>query len=264
MFGGQGRRCERPSSASSRSTAASTDPFCSFDHTTTVVNERTERGGEVSGERSPLHAGAGRSPSSWTWIHLELAEQQHGLITSARPVRSGSASRPSIAGHPVPSGTASDEVLRRRGSAELGPARPAAVLDAGPGAFCRSPAVRRGGGSRVRPGSVLGIVRVSRTSRPSGTGAEIRTVRSLPERWTTTLDAVPIVRPELLALHLFAHGEPYARAERWVRAPLGDAAPAGPVACAMLCDFWRLRAQRDRLGPSLLDDCSGLRPGPPP
>ena len=133
---------------------------------------------------------------------LELAEQQHGLITLGQ-ARSLGIGQQTV--HRWASGPSwerlSDEVLRRRGSA---PNRAqhvlAAVLDAGPGAFlsfASGAAWWRVPGPPLDP---LGIVRVSRTSRPSGTGAEIHTVRSLPERWTTTLDAVPIVRPELLAL----------------------------------------------------------------
>ena len=39
-------------------------------------------------------------------------------------------------------------------------------------------------------------------------GVQLRLVRSLPEHWTTELDGVPIVRPELCALHLFADCRP--------------------------------------------------------
>ncbi len=196
----------RPSSASSRSTAASTDPFCSFDHTTTVVIERTERRMKRPGS-SPLFRGAGRSPSSWTWNPLlRLAEQQHGLITLGQ-ARSLGIGQQTV--HRWASGPSwerlSDEVLRRRGSAPNQAQHVlAAVLDAGRERSCRSPAVRRGGGSRVRPWVRSGSSGSPGPADHSGHRAEIHTRPIAAGRWTTTLDAVPIVRPELLALHLFA------------------------------------------------------------
>ncbi len=45
--------------------------------------------------------------------------------------------------------------------------------------------------------------------------ADIHVVRRLPQLWTTVLDGVPIARPELVALQLFAL-YPFKRAERWV------------------------------------------------
>ncbi len=198
---------------------------------------------------------------------LELAEQQHGLITLGQ-ARSLGIGQQSV--HRWASGPSwerlSDEVLRRRGSA---PNRAqhvlAAVLDAGPGAFlsfASGAAWWRVPGPPLDP---IGIVRVSRTSRPSGTGAEIHTVRSLPERWTTTLDAVPIVRPELLALHLFAT-EPYARAERWVERLWAMRLLSGPSLGAMLCDFGArgrngiasVRRYLDDRGPGYVPAATGI------
>lgn len=97
-----------------------------------------------------------------------------------------------------------DEVLRRTGSPDSQAQRLlAAVLDAGPVAFL----------SHLPAGSWWGlggcfrfpahVVRTSRSSRCTEL-AELHIVRTLPERWTTVLDGVPVVRPELLALHLFA------------------------------------------------------------
>jgi hypothetical protein len=53
----------------------------------------------------------------------------------------------------------------------------------------------------------------SRLGMPAAT--VLHTVRSLPTPWTTVLDGVPVARPELVALQLFAICRPE-RAERWV------------------------------------------------
>lgn len=67
-----------------------------------------------------------------------------------------------------------------------------------------------GGCSTRQPVAVrVGSVRVP----PSG--VQLRVVRALPEHWVTELDGVPIVRPELCALQLFADCRP-ARAARLV------------------------------------------------
>ena len=136
---------------------------------------------------------------------LALAERQHGLITR-RQLRHLGMDRRSVRRLEFgPGWTAlSDEVLRRTGSAESDAQRLlAAVLDAGPGAYL----------SHLPAGSWWGlagcfrfpahVVRTSRSRRCTEL-AELHVVRALPERWTTVLDGVPIVRPELLALHLFA------------------------------------------------------------
>jgi len=136
---------------------------------------------------------------------LALAERQHGLVTR-RQLRELGMDRRSVRRLELgPGWTAlSDEVLRRSGSAETHAQRLlAAVLDAGPGAFL----------SHLPAGSWWGlagcfrfpahVVRTSRSRRCTEL-AEVHIVRALPERWTTELDGVPVVRPELLALHLFA------------------------------------------------------------
>ena len=136
---------------------------------------------------------------------LALAERQHGLITR-RQLRELGTDRRSVRRLEFgPGWTAlSDEVLRRSGSAETHAQRLlAAVLDAGPGAYL----------SHLSAGSWWGlggcarfpahVVRTSRSRRCTEL-AELHVVRALPERWTTELEGVPVVRPELLALHLFA------------------------------------------------------------
>jgi len=169
---------------------------------------------------------------------LELAERQHGLITLGQ-ARALGIRQQTV--HRWISGASwervSDEVLRRRG-APVSRAQHvlASVLDAGPGAFlsfASGAAWWRVPGPSLDP---IGIVRVSRTSRGSRTGAVIHTVRSLPSQWATTLDGVPIVRPELLALHLFAT-EPYGRAERWVERLWSMRLLSGPSLAGMLVDL---------------------------
>src|SRR5690606_28594970 len=77
-----------------------------------------------------------------------------------------------------------------------------AVLDVGAGAVL----------SHLSAGAFWGLKgcsiephHVTRTSRSSRTSAiaVVHTVRVLPPEWTTTLDGVPIVRPELLAMQLY-------------------------------------------------------------
>jgi hypothetical protein len=89
-----------------------------------------------------------------------------------------------------------------------------AVLDAGPGAhLSHMTAANRYGntGCRLRP---ISVVRLSSTTR-STRFATVHRVRDLPTPWLTELDGIPIVRPELLALQLFATCR-YERAERLV------------------------------------------------
>ena len=136
---------------------------------------------------------------------LELAERQHGLV-ARRQLRALGMDRRSVRRLEFGPGWAalSDEVLRRSGSPDSHAQRLlASVLDAGPGAFL----------SHLPAGSWWGIggcfrypahvVRTSRSNRCTEL-AELHIVRELPAHWTTVLEGVPVVRPELLALHLFA------------------------------------------------------------
>lgn len=89
-----------------------------------------------------------------------------------------------------------------------------AVLSSGPGAvLSHEPACWLWGQSacRTRP---VDVVRTAR-SGPRPDGVEIHTVRLLPDAWVTVLRGVPVVRPELCALQLFASCH-YDRAERLV------------------------------------------------
>ncbi len=89
-----------------------------------------------------------------------------------------------------------------------------AVLGAGPGAaLSHEPACWLWGQTacRIRP---VDVVRTAR-SGPRPDGVTVHTVRSLPDRWVAVLRGVPVVKPELCALQLFASCRP-ARAERLV------------------------------------------------
>ena len=147
---------------------------------------------------------------------VDLAERQHGVVALWQAPMAGLSTKEGWARLTRGSWTrVSDEVFRRTGS-HGGRAQDAmaGVLDAGPGAVLAD--VSGAAWWRV-PGPQLQPVRVVRQSRSHRTGslAVISTVRELPDRWVTTLDGIPIARPELVALQLFA-SQPYERAERWV------------------------------------------------
>lgn len=148
-----------------------------------------------------------------------LAEQQFGLVSATQLRQFG---YPAAAFADRAAGTEwealNDEVLRRRGApAGRGQWALAAVLDAGSGsALSHSSAGSWWGvpGLLLRP---LHVTRASRSRRRPGLVDELHTVRLLPTNYLTTLDGVPIVRPELLAMQLFAQFR-YERAERHVDA----------------------------------------------
>jgi hypothetical protein len=150
---------------------------------------------------------------------LQLAASQHGLITRTQARRVVGASFGAV-DHLVRSGRwepVGDEVLRLKGSPPgRGQLVMSKVLDAGPdGRLAYRSAARWWGvtGASLEP---VHVVRTSRSHRRPE-GVVLHTARSVPDRWTARLDGVPIVRPELLALQLFA-SEPWRRAERWVDA----------------------------------------------
>ncbi|MGB6058878.1 MAG: type IV toxin-antitoxin system AbiEi family antitoxin domain-containing protein [Microthrixaceae bacterium] len=149
--------------------------------------------------------------------HLtELALVQHGVVTRAQ-LREGGLSRAKLR-HLIDRGwliPVTTEVLRLIGAPpSRGQSAATAVLDAGPGAVLsyRSGASWwRVSGCQLKP---IEVARIGRSSRGSDL-ARIHNVRLLSERWTTVLDGIPIARPELVALHLFATCR-YEQAERWV------------------------------------------------
>lgn len=196
---------------------------------------------------------------------LALAERQHGLVTR-RQLRQLGMDRRSVRRLEFGPGWAalSDEVLRRSGSARTQAQRLlAGVLDAGPGAFLShlSGGSWWGLGCRRFPTSV---VRTSRSSRGSEL-AEVHTVRALPEQWTTVLDGIPVVRPELLALHLFAVCSDE-RAERLVETLWSMRLLSGASIARFLAELGRsgrngtagLRRYLDRRGPGYVPSASGV------
>lgn len=143
-----------------------------------------------------------------------LADEQHGIVAhwqlidadvDAATIRTLATSRHWE--HVRPS------VLRRVGSGRSeAQALCAGVLACGAGAALShgSAASWWGhGGSRLWPLNVVAATK-RRCSEPD---VHRREVRRLPARWVTTLSGVPVVRPELVALHLFAD-QRYERAER--------------------------------------------------
>jgi very-short-patch-repair endonuclease len=99
-------------------------------------------------------------------------------------------------------------VLRRVGSpATRGQRLATAVLGCGPDSAATGLGAGRWwglSGCRQWPLPVVGV----RWLRRTPDDVAFRQVRRLPPSWTTQLDGVPIVRPELCALHLFADCSP--------------------------------------------------------
>ncbi len=147
---------------------------------------------------------------------LRLAEAQHGLVRRQQArllgLSDSSIDRLVTGPHWEP---VTGQVIRRVGSApNRGQRVLAAVLDAGPGARLSHRSAAAWWGVRGSPLEPLQAVRTLRSHRRSPL-CDIHVVRDLPDRWVTVLDGVPIVRPELAALHLFASCREL-QAERWV------------------------------------------------
>ncbi|UDY37985.1 endonuclease domain-containing protein [Dermatobacter hominis] len=88
---------------------------------------------------------------------------------------------------------------------------------------------------RTRP------VHVVRTSRkgPNPDGVTVHTVRSLPDAWVTVLRGVPVVKPELCALQLFASCHA-ARAERLVERMWSMRLLSGPSLTRFIAQMGRM------------------------
>ena len=138
-------------------------------------------------------------------IAIELAEQHNG-VTSVHLLRQEGATSEDIrwlrrSRHwrcPSP------RTFVRVGSAPTeAQALTITVLDAGPGAFLSHLPSARWWGSTGCAARPIHVVRtVATRSRPAG--VVVHQIRQLPAQWTTCLRGVPVVRPELCALHLFA------------------------------------------------------------
>jgi len=138
-------------------------------------------------------------------IAIRGAEQQHGVVARFQLRRAGLP--PHVARYLLPAKEweqVTSEVFRRRGSPRTEAQRlVVAVLDSGPGAaLSHLPAARWWGltGCSARPAHV---VRTSASRRRSEL-AVLHRVSALPTEWLTRLDDVPICRPELVAMQLFA------------------------------------------------------------
>lgn len=169
----------------------------------------------------------------------ELAERQHGLVTRTQ-LRALGLTRSSV-DLLVTSPSwqrVTDEVVRRVGAPRSTAQRVlAGVLDSGPAArLSYEPAARWWGvpGCSLRQ---LHTVRTSSSSRRSEL-AIVHEVRSLPPSWVTVLRSVPIARPELVALHLFATCSA-GRAERLVERMWSMRLLSGRSIAAFLDDLGR-------------------------
>lgn len=129
-----------------------------------------------------------------------------------------------------------DQVLRIVGAPRTDQMQlAAAVLDTGPDAWVSHlTAANRFGlsGCALRP---FTLVRLSSTTRPS-TLAAVHRARWLPPHWMTELDGIPIVRPELLAMQLFAVCR-FERAERLVERLWADRLLSGSSLARLLDDY---------------------------
>lgn len=197
---------------------------------------------------------------------MQLAEAQHGLLSRAQLRERGLTFREvdrywrSREWEPV-----TDQVARRKGAPRsTNQATMAAVLDSGPGAaLSHLSAANRWGreACRLRPFTVVRVANSRRTS----TLAEVHRVRALPDRWLTRLDGIPIVRPELLALQLFAVCSD-GRAERLTDRLWSDRLLSGPSIARFLDDLGRrgrngtagLRRYLDARGSRYIPPASGL------
>ena len=108
------------------------------------------------------------------------------------------------------------QVLRVAGAPDTRAQRVScAVLDVGPGAYLSHESAAAWWGHRgsrlERPIHVV----TTRVSTRRSNLARVHRVRHLDDRWVTDLAGVPVVRPELVAMHLFASCH-YQRAERIV------------------------------------------------
>ena len=168
---------------------------------------------------------------------LELAEAQFGLLTSRQLRELGFGTHAfddRVGGRHWERIT--DEVLRRAGAPSgRGTAVLAPVLDAGPGAVLSHSSAAAWWGVKACDPDPVHVTRTSRSVRRPH-GARLHTVRDLPTAWVTTLDFVPIVRPELLALQLFAQFS-FDKAERRVDTMWSLRLLSGPSMIGFLDQF---------------------------
>jgi very-short-patch-repair endonuclease len=195
-----------------------------------------------------------------------LAARQHGVV-AVRQLRALGLNRHQRRNLTGPHGrweAMTDEVLRLHGTSPSPEQRTmAAVLDAGPGA--RLSFLPGGQWWGLHGSSQEVLVARTGSSRRDSSLATVHRVRFLPDRWTTVHRGVPIARPELIALHLFAtdHVE---RAERRVDRLWSMRLLSGGSLARFLADIplrgsrgsAALRRYFDQRGPSYRPPDSGL------
>lgn len=170
---------------------------------------------------------------------MRLAERHHGVVSRSL-LRAEGLTRQAVHDlwrspqwEPV-----TQEVARRRGTPRTDGQRLAlAVLDAGSAAWLSHLTAARWWGLRGCPLVPVHVVRVASSTRPPRL-ARLHRVRRLPAQWVTELDGVPVVRPELCALQLFACCRP-ARAERLVDRLWSDRLLSGRSLRAFLSEMGR-------------------------
>jgi very-short-patch-repair endonuclease len=195
-----------------------------------------------------------------------LAAVQHGVVgrgqlraqgVPTRSVRSMAASSRWCA--------RGDEVLELVGSTDHLLRRfSAAVLDAGPGAVLSGTSAAHHWGLTGCPPSPVHTVRTSSSSRVP-TLSRCTQVRALPERWVCELEGIPVLRPEYVALQLFAVYRAE-RAERLVERLWADRLLSARSLSALLDDLGRrgrngvagLRAYVEVRGPGYVPAASGV------
>lgn len=197
----------------------------------------------------------------------DLASRQHGLVTGYQLLAIGW-SRWDVARLHRYHGWVllTSRVLRRLGSPTSTAQRVcAAVLDAGPGAFLSHESAAAWWGHRgshlERP---IHVVTVRSTKRQSPL-ARVHRVRRVDHQWVTDVVGVPVVRPELVALQLFAIHS-YGRAKRVVESMWSQRLLSGGSIRRLLIDMGErgrngtagLRRYLDDRSPDYVPPDSGL------
>ncbi len=205
-------------------------------------------------------------PSTTEEVARMLAATHHGVVCR-RQLREAGCSERSIRrlfAHPRWE-VVTDQVIRIVGVPRTDQMQLcAAVLDAGPDAVVSHLTAANCfglSGCALRP---VTITRLSSSTRTSSL-AEVHRVRRLPPGWLTVLDDLPIVRPELLAMQLFAVCR-FERAERLVERLWADRLLSGRSLGRLLDEYGArgrdgiggLRRYVDERGPDYTPAASGV------
>lgn len=199
-------------------------------------------------------------------VATELAARRHGVVARWQLRSAGIAARDVTRLVCSPHWrSATDHVLVRTGSTRTEEQRTAAVvLDAGPGWVLSHLSAARWWGAMGCPLEPFHLTGTGGTRRPV-VGAVRHQVRCLPHAWTCELRAVPVARPELCALQLFAVCSAR-RAERLVDSMWSRRLCSGPSVARFVDDMGRrgrngtagLRRYLAERGPSYVPPASGV------